>query len=198
MHALAVVLALLAGAGTARAQIPTDAQPWRAPLTAFAIGAWGPDAPVASFAAQIHQESAWRPSAKSPVGAVGLSQFMPATASWMGKVFPSELADADPTNPLWSLRALVKYDRWLYDRIPADARCERMAFALSAYNGGAGWVYRRQKLSHRPGRCLEDTCEINPGIGMANQRENAAYPKRILRGYEARYVRAGWGQGACQ
>jgi soluble lytic murein transglycosylase-like protein len=183
--------------GTARAQIPNAAQGFRLPLTAFAKGEWGPDAPVASFAAQVAQESGWRPNAKSPVGALGLTQFMPTTASWISKLYPSELGDNDPGNPMWSLRALVKYDHWLYQRIKAANHCERMGFGLSSYNGGLGYVFKRQKASKQPGYCFDLTCDINPGITPANQRENAHYPRRILLELEPRYEKAGWGLGSC-
>ncbi len=174
--------------------IPRDAQRHQATLKREAQRVWGLDAPVATFAAQIHQESRWREDARSPVGAVGLAQFMPATTNWIGGLY-SSLGDRAPTNPTWALRALVTYDKWLADRIKADSPCERMAFALSAYNGGLGWVYKRQKLSAEPGRCMGATCTINPGVSPASQRENAHYPEVILRRHERLY--ASWGAGSC-
>lgn len=192
---LAGVLALYFVTGSARAQIPNAAQGFRLPLTAFAKAEWGPDAPIASFAAQVHQESGWNPTAKSPVGALGLTQFMPTTANWISKLFPNELGDNDPHNPMWSLRALVKYDKWLYDRVKAANPCERMAYAMSSYNGGLGYVYRRQKLSGRPMYCFGETCLINPGIHPANQKENEHYPRRILLEISPRYH--SWGAASC-
>lgn len=181
----------------AHAQIPPAANNFRLPLTTFAKATWGPTAPVASFAAQVHQESGWRANAKSPVGAYGMTQFMPATSDWISKLFPNELGDNAPGNPMWSLRALVKYDKWLYDRVKGPEPCERMAFAMSAYNGGLGYVYKRQKLSGRPLVCFGATCVINPGIHPANQRENEHYPVRILKEVTPRYVKAGWGASIC-
>ena len=157
---------------------------------------WGLDAPVASFAAQIHQESRWNPTARSPVGAAGLTQFMPATAKWISGM-DGQLASGDVYNPRWAMRALVVYDKWLYDRVPAANPCERLAFAMSAYNGGLGWVNKRKARSPNPQICFGVTCEINPGVSAANQRENSGYPKVILKGFEAQYVRAGWGRGVC-
>ena len=99
----------------------------------------------------------------------------------------------------WALRALVVYDKWLYDRVRGDTPCERMAFALAAYNGGLGWVNKRKARSPQPGVCLGVTCRINPGIHPANQRENQHYPEVILRRYEPLYASTmGWGKGACQ
>jgi soluble lytic murein transglycosylase-like protein len=195
---VAVLIALTVGACTyAVAQpVPREAQRYQLTLKREAQLAWGLQAPVASFAAQVHQESRWRLDARSPVGAVGLAQFMPATANWIGGLYPG-LAERAPGNPTWSLRALVTYDKWLADRILADDACQDMAFALSAYNGGLGWVYKRQKLSPQPGTCFDSTCAINPGITPAAQRENHQYPVAILRKYEPLYVAAGWGAGVC-
>ena len=158
---------------------------------------WGLNAPVSSFAAQIHQESRWNPSAKSPVGAAGLTQFMPATARWIG-TYDAQLASVDVYNPRWAMRALAVYDKFLYDKVGGVNPCERMAFALSAYNGGLGWVNKRKARSGMPNVCFGATCEINPGISASNQRENSNYPELILKQFEPLYVRAGWGQGVCQ
>ncbi|WP_163769991.1 transglycosylase SLT domain-containing protein, partial [Proteus mirabilis] len=67
---------------------------------------WGLSAPVADFAAQLHQESGWRPDAISPAGAQGLAQFMPATADWISQLIPM-LSSREPFNPAWAIRALV-------------------------------------------------------------------------------------------
>jgi soluble lytic murein transglycosylase-like protein len=174
--------------------IPQQAQRHRLTLKREAQHAWGLGAPVATFAAQIHQESRWRDNARSPVGAEGLAQFMPATANWIGGLYAS-LGERAPNNPTWAIRALVTYDKWLADRLQAESFCEEMAFVLSAYNGGLGWVQKRQRASRRPGVCMDVACAINPGVSAASQRENEHYPKVILRTYEPLY--ATWGPGAC-
>lgn len=171
------------------------AQHHRLALTREAHRVWGLDAPVATFAAQLHQESRWREDARSPVGAQGLAQFMPATSRWVGTLDP-ELQHPAPLNAAWAMRALVTYDRWLIQRVKADDECERMAFALAAYNGGLGWVYKRQRASERPGVCFGATCTINPGITAAAQRENEHYSQAILRGFEPLYL--AWGRGSCR
>ena len=105
-----------------QAQVPAAAQQYRAQLVRTAHSVWGLDAPVAVFAAQVHQESAWKPEAISRVGAGGLAQFMPATASWwcdLNKIAP---AACQPHNPTWALRALVGYNKYLYDRTPTHMR----------------------------------------------------------------------------
>lgn len=193
-----VVIAIIAGlaAGSANAQIPDGARGYRQMYGRIVRSEWGLNAPVASLAAQIHQESQWDCRAVSRVGARGCAQFMPTTANWLGEV-DTRLKAADLHSPQWGFRAQAVYMKWLHDRLKGPAPCEQMAFAMSAYNGGLGWVYRRQKLSSRPSVCLGATCDINPGISPANQKENAHYPQRILRELEPRYIQAGWGVGSC-
>lgn len=188
-----VVIVILSPPAKAQG-IPRDALRHQLTLKREAQHAWGLGAPVSTFAAQVHQESRWREAARSPVGAVGLAQFMPATSNWIGGLY-SSLGDRAPTNPVWALRALVTYDKWLSDRIKAADTCERMAFTLSAYNGGLGWVYKRQKISLVPGLCLDHTCKLNPGVTPSSQAENQHYPEVILRKYELLY--SSWGNGSC-
>ncbi|MBK1890716.1 transglycosylase SLT domain-containing protein [Undibacterium sp. 14-3-2] len=183
------------------AAIPNSAQQHRSSLVRNARAVWGIDAPVASFAAQFQQESAWNANALSPVGAKGMAQFMPATANWIAEQYPDDLGNAQPTNPSWAIRALVQYDFWLYTRIRAKNACERLAFTLSAYNGGLGWVNRDKTLAS--GKGLDPLVwfgsveRVNAGRSPANWQENRAYPQRILWRYEPMYVAANWGSGAC-
>ncbi|MBP6897390.1 MAG: transglycosylase SLT domain-containing protein [Pseudacidovorax sp.] len=89
---LLMLCALFGVSCTAAAQtIPRDAERYQLTLKREAQRTWGLDAPVATFAAQVHQESRWRADARSPVGAQGLAQFMPSTASWIGGVYASHL-----------------------------------------------------------------------------------------------------------
>lgn len=183
-----------AGAGG----IPRAAVQYRSVLVRAARVAWGLDAPVATMAAQVHQESAWRADALSPAGARGLGQIMPATAQWLPEIAP-HLGAADAWNPGWSLRALAAYDRWLWDRVSACDGCNRMAKALAAYNGGLGWVRRDERLAAArgldPERWWEHVEAVNSGRSDAAKRENRGYPERILRVLEPLY--AAWGRGAC-
>lgn len=193
---LGLVMALATSVSKAAEQpVPPEANRYKLTLKREAQRVWGLNAPVASFAAQIHQESAWNPEAKSTVGAQGLSQFMPGTATWISGLYPS-LEERAPLNPTWAIRALVIYDTHLYTAVRhADDDCQRFAFALSAYNGGLGWVNKRQAASNHPGRCFDMTCDINPGITPAAQRENARYPRVILQRHQATYAQ--WGLGIC-
>lgn len=196
LSAIAGVLLLWALHQAVHAQVPDAARAFKREYTAIARSEWGLMAPVSSLAAQIHQESGWNCRAVSRVGARGCAQFMPATAKWIGDV-DRDLRGGDVLSPAWGFRAQAVYMKWLHERVRADNACERMAFALAAYNGGLGYVYRRQKASTKPGTCFAATCEINPGIAPANQKENAHYPRRILLELEPRYHAAGWGERTC-
>lgn len=113
---LALLVAVLPALTFAQ-EPPRVAMKYRADLVRSARLVWGLDAPVAVMAAQVHQESGWRPDARSAY-AHGLAQFTPDTAEWIAGQ-DAALAGADTGNPVWALRALARYDKWLYDRIPA-------------------------------------------------------------------------------
>ena len=194
-----LILALVSvSAHAAEVAIPRAAAQYRAELVRSARVAWGLNAPIAVFAAQVHTESWWRNDTVSHVGAQGLAQFMPATARWLPQVAP-ETGKPAPFNPGWSLRALCVYDKWLWDRVAGHDDFERMAFTLSAYNGGLGWVNRDRKKARTLG--VDDRCwfgaveNVNAGRGKAAFRENRNYPRLILEERQYAYIKAGWGPG---
>lgn len=179
--------------------IPANAAHYQRELTRIVQQEWGLPAPVSLHAGQIHQESAWRPEVSSPVGAQGLAQFMPSTSAWIAEIYP-DLGRAAPYSPGWAMRAQARYNRWHWRRLSsADDSCQRWAFALSAYNGGLGWVYRDQKLARAagddPGVWWGSVERYTNRAGWA-ERENRHYVRRILLDLTHRYVRAGWQGGA--
>lgn len=166
---------------------------YRAQITREAQFRFGIPAPVPVIAGQIQQESHWDARATSRVGASGLMQFMPATARWAGTA--GALGASDPLNPVWAIRAGIWYDRFLYERVRHSTDdCDKWKFALSGYNGGEGWVRKRQRLSEQPGSWLE-TAFINPGIASSSQRENEQYPQRIVHTHQPKF--AHWGRTVC-
>lgn len=186
---------------TSLRDIPPDAMQWRRTLTREAQAQWGISAPVATFAAQIHQESLWRADAVSRVGARGMAQFMPATAEWIAGAYPALGPQPQPASPAWAIRALVTYDRHIWDGLSAADDCHRMAKTLSGYNGGPGWVTRDERLAASrgldPSRWWGHTETVNAGRSAANWRENRAYPRRILVDHAPAYARADFGWSAC-
>lgn len=177
---------------------PRASLPWRNELIRTAREVWGLNAPVADFAGQFHQESGWNPDARSAVGAQGMAQFMPATAKWLSQLYP-ELDGNRPFSPSWAIRALVQYDHQLWKSLTAKDDCQRMAFTLSAYNGGQGWVNKDKKLAASKGFdasiWFEQVEQVNAGRSTANWHENRHYPKTILYQHASRYLL--WGQASC-
>ncbi len=196
---LGVLLLPIISVGTALGSSPS-AEQYRRELIRESRAVWGINAPVALFAAQIHQESQWNLRAVSPVGAQGLAQFMPATSKWIAAQYP-ELAANNPFNPSWAMRALVQYNRWHWQRISAATDCDRWAFVLSAYNGGLGWVQRDKAKAKAAGvdplRYWGAVEHINAGRSRANFAENRGYPKRIIYHWQPHYITNGWGAGVC-
>lgn len=181
-------------------QIPREAEKWRRILTQQVRLEWGLDAPVATFAAQVQQESSFNPDARSTAGALGIAQFLPATAVWISGAY-SALGPSDPLNPQWALRALAAYDLDLWKAVSAIDDCNRAAKMLSSYNGGSKWIPRDEKLAAANGLWPEywwDSVEtVNAGRSSAAWKENRAYPRAILLTNEPRYVAALWGRGLC-
>lgn len=191
---LAFSAAILLWVGEAHGQeAPAAANKYRADLTRLAHAEWGLDAPVPAFAAQINQESGWNPAAVSKVGARGMTQFMPTTAKWWCNLQGIKPEDCQPANPVWSMRALVGYDRWLFDRVRGESEFDRLWAAMRAYNGGLGhWQNEAAKALPE-----KDRASIDAACGRAKRHisfcpENLGYPHRILILLQPRY--AGWGR----
>jgi soluble lytic murein transglycosylase-like protein len=191
--ALFVPLLILLTVGIALADVPREALRYQRDVTRNAHSVWGLEAPVAVFAAQIHQESRWNKDAKSAF-AGGLAQFTPDTAAWISGAYPQSLGANQPYNPAWAMRALVTYDKQLYDQARADAPCDKMWKALWGYNGGMGWVVRDEKLAAKSGANIRIAKEVEPfnaGRALAMFKENRAYPRAILLKWQPTY--ALWG-----
>lgn len=77
----------------------------------------------------VRVESGYNPQARSPAGAIGLMQVIPATGTRFGAV--------DLLDPLQNLRAGTAYLVWLERRFKGD-----LTLMLAAYNAGEGAVQR--------------------------------------------------------
>ena len=204
-----LIAALLAGGALAQCMranaapaVPEAAAVYRRWVEQAAAEEWGVHGSPARLAAQLHQESSWRPRAKSPVGAEGLAQFMPATARWIAGAFPDKLGAFDPWDPQQAILAAAIYDAWLARRNPGAGECSTWAFALSAYNGGERALAAERKLARQAGRNPRRWFDGNVADfrarSPANWRENRGYVRRILIDLEPAYLDAGWsGRAVC-
>lgn len=190
-----VVALLLLLPAPAHAQVPAAAAQYRAELTRAAHTQWGLNAPIPALAAQVHQESGWRADAVSRVGAQGMAQFMPSTASWWCDLNRLSAADCQPRNPTWALRALVGFDKYLFDRTPKRySERDRLWVALRGYNGGLGhWSAEAAST----GLAQPTLAQVDAACGQARRHrthcaENLGYPQRILNVLQPRY--AAWGR----
>jgi membrane-bound lytic murein transglycosylase MltF len=89
------------------------------------------------MAAQGYQESQLDQSKRSPVGAIGVMQVMPATARDKAVNIP------DITKLENNIHAGIKYNRWMEDNFynePGIDRRNKMLFAFASYNAGPGRV----------------------------------------------------------
>ncbi|HVP80156.1 MAG TPA: transporter substrate-binding domain-containing protein [Thermodesulfobacteriota bacterium] len=98
------------------------------------------------MAAQGYQESQLNQAVKSPVGAIGVMQVMPAT----GK----ELGVGDITETEANIHAGVKYMRWMIDQYYGKepmTKLDRALFAFASYNAGAGRISQMRKEAAKRG-----------------------------------------------
>ncbi|WP_431139674.1 murein transglycosylase [Enterobacter mori] len=130
-----------------------------------------------SYAMAIaRQESAWNPKVRSPVGASGLMQIMPGTATHMVKMFnipgyssPSQLLDPDTNINIGTSYLQYVYQQFGNNRI----------FSSAAYNAGPGRV--RTWLGNSAGRI--DAVAFVESIPFSETR---GYVKNVL-AYDAYY-----------
>ena len=133
------------------------------------------------MAAQGYQESQLNQDAKSPVGAIGVMQVMPATGQDM-KVGDISKEDAN-------IHAGVKYMRFMinqyFDKEPMD-QLNKGLFAFAAYNCGPGRVRSLRKEAANRG--------LDPNVWFNNVelvaadkigRETVTYVANIYKYYVA-------------
>lgn len=99
------------------------------------------DVPAAAIAAQIQQESGWNPKAVSPVGAQGLTQFMPGTWQSLGRDVDGN-GKASPFDPADAIHAQARYMCQLAVAVKPYAKggTPVIELAWAAYNAGPGAV----------------------------------------------------------
>lgn len=107
----------------------------------------------------VRAESRFRPTIVSPVGAVGLTQVMPATAQWL---VPGT-SNSDLRDPETNLKVGFKYLRSLINQFEGNEK-----LALTAYNRGPGTV---EKI-----------------LGKGGDPDNG-YAEMVMTGKSAKHVR---------
>lgn len=125
--------------------------------------------------AQLQQESLLDPSARSPVGAAGIAQFMPGTCQ---EVFPQMGWACDPYDADKSIHAGAFYMKRLRRVFRAPRpESDRRKWAQASYNRGVGNILKDQK---RCGNAMrwEDTVPCVP------KEETINYIIQIERRYD--------------
>ncbi len=130
-----------------------------------------------SYAMAIaRQESAWNPKVRSPVGAAGLMQLMPGTATHTVKMFnlPGYSNSAQLLDPETNIQIGTSYLQYVYGMFDNNR-----IFASAAYNAGPGRV--RTWLGNSAGRI--DAVAFVESIPFSETR---GYVKNVL-AYDAYY-----------
>ncbi len=114
-------------------QWPTGSEPYQGAITQAAMNH---NVPIAILAWLLWKESRYNPAIisgakRSPVGAMGIAQFMPATAK---ELLGSAEAALDPA---LAIPGAASYLAWLYNKL------DTWEEALAAYNWGIGNVQRK-------------------------------------------------------
>ena len=136
---------------------------------------FGPHVDWHWFKAQGIAESNLNPQAKSPVGAKGIMQIMPATYDEILKKNPHIPATDEPR---WNIAAGIFYDRMLYrkwKKKKSISTKERLSFSFASYNAGLGTVlkaYKKASKKHGDVKQWQQVEGFAPG-------ETRFYVKRI-------------------
>jgi membrane-bound lytic murein transglycosylase MltF len=133
------------------------------------------------IAAQGYQESGLDQSKRSPVGAIGIMQVMPATARDPNVGIPDiHIAERN-------VEAGIKYLRFLRGRYfsdPALSPLDRTLFSFAAYNAGPGNIAKARKRAEKMG--------LDPNVWFGSvelaaartiSREPVVYVRNILKYY---------------
>ncbi|VEC00977.1 Soluble lytic murein transglycosylase precursor [Cedecea lapagei] len=142
----------------------------------FARYVSGKTVPQSYAMAIARQESAWNPKVRSPVGASGLMQIMPGTATHTVKMFsiPGYSSPLQLLDPETNINIGTSYLQYVFQQFESNR-----IFASAAYNAGPGRV--RTWLGNSAGRI--DAIAFVESIPFSETR---GYVKNVL-AYDAYY-----------
>ena len=203
-----MIAILLTFSTSAAAQIPENALKYAPMLKEVLVKLWPGVGPRSLFAGQVEQETCvslkskrcWSPTTELKTDreyGFGFGQLTVTKRfnAWEDvKKLDKELSAWKWENrydPAYQLRALVVYNKSLYNRLP-DVIQEKLAFMFAAYNGGLGGILQDRRLCQNTKDCdpnvwfghVERTSfksKIKPkGYGKSFFEINREYPRNIL------------------
>lgn len=127
------------------------------------------------FKCQAIAESSLNRKARSPVGAMGLMQLMPATSAEMAKRLniPNR-----PMVPRYAIMMGIAYNRRMWGIWQGEKGIERLRYMFASYNAGAGNIIEAQKLAPCQER-WECITQVLPRITGYHARETITYVAKI-------------------
>jgi membrane-bound lytic murein transglycosylase MltF len=164
-----------------RATSPKEQEKFKAVVDLFRKYADEYDVDYLLMLAQGYQESRLDHKARSPVGAVGIMQLMPATGKEMKT---GNIHQVEP-----NIHAGVKYIRHVIDRYFKDEPMDELnktLFAFAAYNAGPGRIRGLRKAAEKAG--LDPNVWLNNVELMAAKKigsETVTYVANIFKYYVA-------------
>lgn len=135
-----------------------------------------PGLPPLLWKAQLYQESRLDPNARSPVGALGLAQFMPATWKEVSTAMKYGLIDrriAEPAIMGGAYYMMTLRRRWTMDDM------DRHKHAVAGYNAGNGSISRASRACGHP-EAWADTAACLPSITGHHSKETDGYVRMIF------------------
>jgi soluble lytic murein transglycosylase-like protein len=133
--------------------------------------------------AQLMQESNLNQRAKSPVGAIGIAQFMPGT--WREMISDMSLpASASAYDVDYAIPACCYYMNKLYRTWTAKrTEMDRWRLTLASYNAGLGNLLKAQKKANNANDYTSIIMALPDVTGRNNAKETTEYSIRIFDNY---------------
>lgn len=134
--------------------------------------------------AQLIAESNLDPNARSPVGAMGLAQFMPDTWGDAREANGWPLI-ASPFDPWYAIEGYGWYMRKLWGQWSSPRpQADRLKLTQASYNAGLGNILKAQRLARQPGEFsapvdYDTIIAALPQVTGEHAQETINYVRRI-------------------